>query len=183
MSSGREQRIAKRYAKALFDVCAPADLDRVEAQLKALAQAWATSTDFRESMSNPRVAEGSRLAVIAAVADAFGGFATEPLKRTLTTLTSLRKASVIPALSEIFSHFVSEYKKSLLLEVTLAQPANEGAIAELQKKLSSSLGGEVKMTVKTDPSLIGGLTVRLGDSFLDRSVAGTLQRVAAQLVR
>jgi F0F1-type ATP synthase delta subunit len=65
----------------------------------------------------------------------------------------------------------------------LAQPANEGTIAELQKKLSSSLGGEVKMTVKTDPSLIGGLTVRLGDSFLDRSVAGTLQRVAAQLVR
>jgi F-type H+-transporting ATPase subunit delta len=183
MSSGREQRIAKRYAKALFDVCAPADLDKVETQLKSLAQAWATSTDFRESMSNPRVAEGSRLVVIAAVAEALGGFATEPLKRTLTTLTSLRKTSVIPSLSEIFSHFVSEYKKSLLLEVTLAQPANEGAIAELQKKLSSSLGGEVKMTVKTDPSLIGGLTVRLGDSFLDRSVAGTLQRVAAQLVR
>ena len=98
-------------------------------------------------------------------------------------LTSLRKASVIPSLSEVFARFVREYKKSLLLEVTLAQPANDGAIAELQQKLSSSLGGEVKMTVTTDPSLIGGLTVRLGDSFLDRSVAGTLQRVAAQLVR
>ena len=133
MSSGREQRIAKRYAKALFDVCVPADLDRVEAQLAALAKAWTTSSDFRESMSNPRVAEGSRLAVIAAVAEALGGFATEPLKRTLMTLTSLRKASVIPSLSEIFSHFVSEYKKSLLLEVTLAQPASEEAIVELQK--------------------------------------------------
>jgi F-type H+-transporting ATPase subunit delta len=183
MSSGREQRIAKRYAKALFDVCAPADLDKVEGQLAALAKIWATSSDFRESMSNPRVAEGPRLTVVAAIAEALGGFATEPLKRTLTTLTSLRKTSVIPSLSEIFANFVSEYKKSLLLEVTLAQPATEGDIAELQKKLSSSLGGEVKMTVKTDPSLIGGLTVRLGDSFLDRSVAGTLQRVAAQLIR
>ena len=183
MSSGREQRIAKRYAKALFDICAPAELDRVEAQLKSLARAWTTSSDFRESMSNPRVAEGARLAVLGAIADALGGFATEPLKRTLMTLTSLRKTSVIPYLSETFSHFVSEFKKSLLLEVTLAEPASEEAIAELQKKLSSSLGGEVKMTVKTDPSLIGGLTVRLGDSFLDRSVAGTLQRVAAQLIR
>ncbi len=183
MSSGREQRIGRRYAKALFDICAPADLDKVEAQLKALAQIWATSLDFRESMSNPRVTEGARLAVVVAVVDALGGFATEPLRRTVTTLTALRKAPVIPALSEIFAHFVSEFKKSLLLEVTLAQPATEGVVAELQKKLSSSLGGEVKMTVKTDPSLIGGLTVRLGDSFLDRSVAGTLQRVAAQLVR
>ncbi|MEN9846692.1 MAG: hypothetical protein RIS36_1839 [Pseudomonadota bacterium] len=183
MSSGREQRIAKRYAKALFDVCAPAELDKVEEQLKAMAKAWATSSDFRESMSNPRVAEGSRIVVIGAIADALGGFATEPLKRTLVTLTSLRKASVLPSLSQTFSHFVSEFKKSLLLEVTLAQPASEGAIAELQKKLSQSLGGEVKITVKTDPSLIGGLTVRLGDSFLDRSVAGTLQRVAAQLIR
>lgn len=183
MSSGREQRVAKRYAKALFDVCAPADLDRVEAQLKNLALVWDTSKDFRESMSNPRVSESSRLSVIVAIADTLGGWATEPLKKTITTLVTLRKGAVIPSLSDTFAHYVSEFKKSLLLEVTLAQPANEGVVAELQKKLSSSLGGEVKMTVKTDPSLIGGLTVRLGDSFLDRSVAGTLQRVAAQLVR
>ncbi len=183
MSSGREQRVAKRYAKALFDVCAPADLDRVEAQLNDLASIWGASKDFRESMNNPRVSESSRLAVMVAVVESLGGWATEPLKRTITMLVTLRKGAVLPALSEVFAHFVSEYKKSLLLEVTLAQPTSEAAIAELQKKLSSSLGGEVKMTVKTDPSLIGGLTVRLGDSFLDRSVAGTLQRVATQLVR
>jgi F-type H+-transporting ATPase subunit delta len=183
MSSGREQRVAKRYAKALFDVCAPADLDRVEAQLKDLARVWEVSQDFRESLSNPRVSEGARLSVIVAIAEALGGWATEPLKKTLTMLVTLRRGVVIPALSETFAHFVREYKKSLLLEVTLAQPANAEVVAELQKKLSSSLGGEVKMTVKADPSLIGGLTVRLGDSFLDRSVAGTLQRVADQLVR
>lgn len=183
MSSGREQRVAKRYAKALFDVCAPADLDRVEAQLKNLAGMWTLSKDFRESMNNPRISGDSRLAVIRALVESLGGWATEPLNKTITTLVTLRKGAVIPALSEIFAHYVSEFKKSLLLEVTVAQPADEAAVAELQKKLSSSLGGEVKMTLKTDPSLIGGLTVRLGDSFLDRSVAGTLQRVAAELVR
>lgn len=182
MSSGREQRVAKRYARALFDVCSPTDLDRVEAQLKGLAKAWDLSNDFRESMNNPRVSESLRLQVIGAVAESLGGWATEPLKRTLFTLVTLRKGGVIPALSEIFAHFVSEYKKSLLLEVTLAQPASADELAELQRKLSASLGGEVKMSVKSDPTLIGGLTVRLGDSLLDRSVAGTLQRVAAQIV-
>lgn len=183
MSSGREQRVAKRYAKALFDVSAPADLEKIEAQLKSLAQIWASSPDFRESMSNPRVSESARVSVIIALAETLGGWATQALNKTLVTLVTLRKGSVIPALSEVFAHYVSEYKKSLLLEVTLAQPAHDGDIAELQKKLSSSLGGEVKITVKTDPTLIGGLTVRLGDSLLDRSVAGTLRRVASQLVR
>ncbi len=183
MSSGREQRVAKRYARALFDVCSPAELDRVDAQLASLARLWTTSSEFRDAMSNPRVAEASRLDVIHGLVEAMGGWAIEPLKRTVTMLASLRKASALPALAEIFASFVSQYKKSLILEVTLPDKASDAAVTELQKKLSSSLGGEVKITVKTDPSLIGGLTVRLGDSFLDRSVAGTLQRFAAQLVR
>jgi F-type H+-transporting ATPase subunit delta len=115
--------------------------------------------------------------------EALGGWATDPVKKTINALVSLRKGSVIPALAEIFALFVSEYKKSLRVEVTLAAAVNDTTISDLQKKLSSALGGEVKMNVKTDPSLIGGLTVRLGDSLLDRSVAGTLQRVASQLAR
>jgi F-type H+-transporting ATPase subunit delta len=90
---------------------------------------------------------------------------------------------VLPSLSEAFGLFVSEYKKSLLLEVTFPQAVSDSVSGDLQKKLSSALGGDVKMTVKTDPSLIGGVTIRLGDTLLDRSVAGTLQRIAGQLVR
>lgn len=183
MSSGREQRVAKRYARALFDVTPPADLDRAESQLTALSKIWSESADFRQSLSNPRVSESARLAVVEGVVSAIGGWSTEPVKKTVSALVSLRKGSVIPALSEIFALFVSEYKKSLQIEVTLAAAANENAISDLQKKLSAALGGEVKMNVKTDPALLGGMTVRLGDSLLDRSVAGTLQRVASQLVR
>lgn len=183
MSSGPEQRVAKRYAKALFQVTTPTDLDKVEAQLRDLAKIWDESSDFRQALSNPRVSESSRESVVVAVVASLGGWATEPVQRTVLMLASLRKVGVIPALSELFASYVSEYKKGLRLEVTLAQPANDSIVSDLQKRLSSSLGGEVKMSVKTDPSLIGGLTVRLGDTLLDRSVAGTLQRVAGQLVR
>jgi F-type H+-transporting ATPase subunit delta len=183
MSSGSEQRVAKRYAKALFEVTTPTDLDKVEAQLRDLAKVWETSEDFRQTLSNPRVSESARETVVVAVVTSLGGWATEAVRRTILTLVSLRKAAVVTSLSELFASYVSEFKKGLRLEITLAQPANEATISDLQKRLSSSLGGEVKMSVKTDPSLIGGLTVRLGDTLLDRSVAGTLQRVAGQLVR
>lgn len=183
MSIGREQRVAKRYAKALFDVTPPTDFDRTEEQLKRLARVWDVSADFRESLSNPRVTESARLTVVNAVVENLGGWVTQPAQKTIAALVSYRKGRVLPALAEIFASLVSEYKKSLLLEVTLAQPASGDTLTQLQQKLASSLGGEVKISVKTDPSLIGGMTVRLGDTLLDRSIAGTLQRVAGQLAR
>lgn len=183
MSSGREERVAKRYARALFEVTTPADFEKVEAQLNTIATAWKASSDFRNALSNPGISEDARCSVINAIVESFGGWATEPLKRAVVTLASLRRGGVLPSLAETFGLFVSEYKKSLLLEVTFPQAVSDSVSGDLQKKLSSALGGDVKMTVKTDPSLIGGVTIRLGDTLLDRSVAGTLQRIAGQLVR
>lgn len=181
MTSGRHDKVAKRYAKALFDVCAPQDFDRVEGQLQALAAAWNASLDLRQSMLNPRVGDELRVSVIDAVVSSLGGWTTEQTKRTAHAIVLLRKAAIIPALSEAFSKLVQAYKKSLSLEVTLATPANADVVSALSQRLSSALGGEVTIQVKNDPALIGGLTIRLGDTLLDRSVAGTLQRLASQI--
>ncbi len=183
MSSGRHTLIAKRYAKALFGVCQPADFDKTEAQLKTLATAWVQSRELRDSMLNPRVNDALRVQAIDAVVAALGGWATEPAKRTVHTLVALRKAAVLPELAEAFSRFVAEYRKSLSLEVTLATPATDSVVGDLKARLSKALGGEVTLQVKSDPSLLGGMTVRLGDRLLDRSVAGSLQRMAIELSR
>jgi F-type H+-transporting ATPase subunit delta len=183
MSSGKEERVAKRYAKALFDVCNPTDFDKVEGQLKSLASVWSASTDFRDSMLNPRIANDLRLSIVDAVVNSIGGYATEPVKRVVHTLVSRRKASIFGFLSEIFALFVAQYRKALSLEVTVAAESQASSVESLKGQLSRALGGEVTLQVKSDPSLLGGLTIRLGDRYLDRSVAGTLQRMALQLVR
>ena len=182
MTSGRHDKVAKRYARALFDVCTPTDFDRTDAQLQSLSSAWDASVEFRQSMLNPRVGDGLRLQIIDGLIASLGGWANEPTKRTVHTLVNLRKAAILPALSASFSHLVREYRKSLSLEVTVATPVGAEAVASVKDRLSKALGGEVQISVKNDPALIGGLTIRLGDKLLDRSVAGTLQRVAAQLV-
>jgi ATP synthase F1 delta subunit len=120
---------------------------------------------------------------IDAVVAALGGWATEPTKRTAHLLVSLRKAALFPELAHRFSHFVSEYRKSLSLEVTVATAANDNDVQDLRARLSKALGGEVTLAVKSDAALLGGLTVRLGDRLLDRSVAGTLRRMAIDLTR
>jgi F-type H+-transporting ATPase subunit delta len=183
MALGREERVAKRYARALFDVTAPADFDRTEAQLNSLAKLWHESADFRQGMLNPRIADDARLSIVDSIAQALGGWVTDSTKKTVQMLVARRKAAVIPAAAAVFAHLVAEYKKSLALEITLATPANDDVVASLKSKLSRELGGEVALTVKSDPSLLGGATIRLGDRLLDRSISGTLQRIASQLVR
>ena len=78
---------------------------------------------------------------------------------------------------------MSEYRKSLTLEVTVATPMTDSAVSDLKVLLSKALGGEVTLDVKSDAALLGGLTIRLGDKLLDRSVLGTLQRMAVELAQ
>jgi F-type H+-transporting ATPase subunit delta len=137
-------------------------------------------------MLNPSIQDATRLEVVETIASALATtagqvWANEATKRTVHTLVSLRKARVLPAVSAAFSELVAEYRKSLTLAVTVAKPVTPEVVSDVKSRLSQSLGGEVTITVKHDPALLGGMTIRLGDRLLDRSVAGTLQRIAAQL--
>ena len=181
MATAKHDRVAKRYARALFDVCNPNDFDRTQAQLAQLSQLWNGSADFRQSMLNPRVSDSLRSQVIDSVVGSIGGWVGDPLKNTVHALVELRKAAILPALCEFFARLVREYRKSLSLEVTMAKPVNDDVLSALKQQLSNALGGEVSVAVKNDASLLGGLTIRLGDTLLDRSVAGTLQRLAAHI--
>jgi len=187
MTAGKQDRVAKRYARALFEVCAPTEFDATERQLKTLATAWISSQEFRQSMLNPSVQDAARSqiveALVAALATVTGQnvWANQATQRTVQILVGLRKAAVLPAVAEIFSQLVSEYRKSLSLAVSVAKPVTPEVVNEINTKLSQALGGEVTITIKHDPALLGGMTIRFGDKLLDRSVAGTLQRLAAQL--
>jgi F-type H+-transporting ATPase subunit delta len=189
MNTAKQIRVAKRYARALFEVSEPAEFDRVAAQLKALATAWRESVDFRELMQNPAVQEAVRVDVVSALirvlspADGQQGayWATVATQRTVEAIVALRKAAIFPPLFDAFILLVNEFRRSLTLNVSVATPRSAEEISKLRVDLSSSLGGEVTLNVKHDPSLLGGITIRLGDRLLDRSVAGTLQRIAGQI--
>ena len=188
MAAGKQDRVAKRYARALFEVCAPTEFDATERQLRTLAAAWNGSLEFRQSMLNPSIEDAVRIQIVDSLVQAIatstgqGGWANQATQRTVQILVSLRKAAALPAVSEVFARLVNEYRKSLTLMVSVAQPVTPEVIADVKAKLSQSLGGEVTITVKHEPALLGGMTIRLGDTLLDRSVAGTLQRIASQLV-
>ena len=182
MASGKQQILAKRYARALFDVCAPTDFDKVDQQLQALKGAWKESADFRDAMQNPSVTDAERLAIVDAIVATIGGWALEPLRQLVQMVVSLGKSALVEPISDVFARLVREYKKSLALEVTVARELDSAGVAQIKQNLSTALGGDVEVTVVHNPEILGGLTIRMGDTLLDRSVAGSLKQLAGELV-
>ena len=66
--------------------------------------------------------------------------------------------------------------------VTSAAPLEKAEVAAIGARLESMTGQTVKLATAVDPSLIGGLTVRVGDRMIDASVRGRLERLRDQLV-
>ena len=66
--------------------------------------------------------------------------------------------------------------------VTSAAPLEKDEVGEIAARLGSMTGQTVKLATAVDPSLIGGLTVRVGDRMIDASVRGRLERLRDDLV-
>jgi F-type H+-transporting ATPase subunit delta len=180
MAHGNQDKIAKRYARALFSVTEPLQFDTSIHLLNLCAQLWQDNPDFRTLLTNPQVSEQDRVGLVQAILPKETPAA---LQRTLVTLVELRKAEAMPAVAKIFAELVREYRRNLSLDIACAQAPSEQMAQQLADVLSRSLGSEVSVAVKHDPSLLGGMTIRLGDRYLDRSVAGAMRRIVEQVAR
>nr|MBA2373173.1 ATP synthase F1 subunit delta [Chloroflexota bacterium] len=65
---------------------------------------------------------------------------------------------------------------------TSASPLSPDEVRALQGRLETMTGGRVELDTQVDPSLLGGLVVRVGDRMIDGSVRGRLERLRNRLV-
>ena len=67
------------------------------------------------------------------------------------------------------------------VEVTAAVPLDQALEQDIRNTLSQRLGGSIHTTVRQDPSIIGGLIIRIGDRVIDGSLRTRLQQLRAAL--
>ena len=65
--------------------------------------------------------------------------------------------------------------------MTSAIPLEPAEVEALRERIAGMAGGTVDLTTAVDPALIGGLTVRVGDTLIDASVRGRLERLRERL--
>ena len=173
--------VARRYAKALFELCQPAAMEPTRAALTAFAGVWSQNAELRGTMLNPALPLSGREAALSGVAEAFRAGDSQ-LRNLLVTLLRNHRLSLIEDVAKAFGVFVDQYNRMVALEITSAFPLAEGERAKLQGALTRDLGTQASVEWKVSAELLGGLTIKTGDKLLDGSVRGSLNRARAELL-
>jgi F-type H+-transporting ATPase subunit delta len=173
--------VARRYAKALLEIGSEeGSLDKIVEEMAAAGQAWELSPDFRNAIENPLVAHDAKKAVVSDVADRIGA---GPITRnTLLLLVDRRRMKTLPYLARTLRELADARKGVIRAEATSAAPLSDAYYTKLQAKLEKMTGQRVVIDPKTDPEIIGGVIVRIGDRIFDGSLRTRLQTLRSALL-
>jgi F-type H+-transporting ATPase subunit delta len=176
-SGGISASLAGRYATALFDLAQnKKTLDKVEASLDSLSNALNESPDLRALISSPVVGRDAAKATVAALAkkmklDTLTG-------NTLGVLADNRRLSELPAVIRSFGSLLSAHRGEVRAEVVSAFPLSDVQVDAVKANLKKRVGSDVTVSTKVDPSLLGGLVVRIGSQMIDSSIKTRLNSLA-----
>lgn len=161
--------IAGRYASALFELASEAKaLDSVSADLESFAAMLDISADLDRLVRNPVFTAEEQVAALDAVLKKakIGGLAANFLK----LVASKRRLFAVRGMISTFRALVAEAKGIVAAEVTVASPLSEKNRAAVLEAIESQAGKKIALTEKVDPTIIGGLVVKIGSRMIDASL-------------
>ena len=168
------------YATALFEVAqGEKDLSRVEDELFTVANRVQDNDALRDALTDNSLPVDLRQGI---VEDLLGGKASHTTTNLVSMIVGAGRAKDLPAIIEKFLEKAAGSRSETLAEVTSATPLDGDQQERLTEALSKRLKRSVSLKVTIDPSIMGGLIVRTGDTIIDGSVRGRLEqlRTAAQ---
>ena len=179
-SGGIQASLAGRYATALFGLARDEkQIDAVGRSLDTLEQAMSESPDFRALVTSPMVGRGEASRTIDALA---ATLALDPITaRFLRVLAENGRLSELKAVIAIVRKLAGEHRGETVAEVASAHPLDDAQVAALKDRLKARLGREVIIDSRVDPSLLGGIVVRLGSQMIDASIKTKLNTLATAM--
>jgi F-type H+-transporting ATPase subunit delta len=175
--------LARRYAAALFDVVSRGgDFERAGRELSDVAEAIKTDDALRRAFESPAVPPAKKRAVLDALVAAAGGAGPE-VTRLLGLIADRDRLSLLPEVAAAFEERSLALRRIVPAEIVTAMPLGEDRRATLARALGSAAGGDVRMTERVDPSIIGGMVARVGSVVFDGSVTRQLERLRERLLQ
>jgi len=179
-SGGIRASLAGRYASALFELARDQrQIDSVGRSLDALSQALVDSKDFAELTSSPLVSRDEAGKAFAAIAPQLG---LDPITANfLGVLARNGRKGEIRNVIRAFRRLAAEHRGEVTADVTTARPLNDDQVAALKAQLRARAGRDVSIDASVDPSILGGIVVKLGSQQIDASIRTKLNRLASAM--
>jgi len=173
--------LAARYALALLGLADdrrkedPGALDRIAADLERLAEIWAEDATFRSFIADPRLdAAAQRRGAFALLEKA--GIGTE-VRNLVGVLIGNRRLSKLPDVAAAFGAQLAARRGQQVADVITAHALSNTQRTQIAARLTEAGYSGVKLAERVDPSILGGLIVRIGSRLYDNSIKSKLQRL------
>ncbi|MEZ0497202.1 F0F1 ATP synthase subunit delta [Sphingomonas sp. IW22] len=176
-SGGIQASLSGRYATALFDLAREQNmLAAVEASLLTVRQALTESDDFRSLITSPLIGRTQAGKAAAAVAATLG---LDPMTtKFLGVLAENRRLRDLPVIIATFRTLAARFRGEMTAEVVSAHPLTDAQVDALKQQLRTRVGRDVNVDLSVDPSLLGGLIVKIGSQMIDSSIKTRLNSLA-----
>jgi F-type H+-transporting ATPase subunit delta len=179
-TSQRTSSVADRYASSLFELALEAGaIDQVRADLDRFQAMIDESDDLKRLIASPVFSSGDQARAIVALSDKAGikGLVANFLK----VVAGNRRLFALPGMIRAYREFVARHRGEMTAEVVSAHALSPAQEEELKSALKGVTGKDVAIDVTVDPSILGGLIVKVGSRQIDTSLRTKLSTLKLAL--
>lgn len=168
--------MAGRYATALFELALETNsVEQVQSDLKGFDALVAANADLTRLVRSPVFSAEDQAKALVAILEKAGikGVAANFLR----VVAANRRLFAVSEIIRGFNRLVAAHKGEVTAQVTVAEQLNDARLNEIRDALKAVTGKNVQVNVDVDPSIIGGIKVKVGSRMVDASLRTKLNSI------
>ncbi len=172
--------VAERYAGSLFELAQEDNaVEAVEKDLADIETLLSESTDLQRLVKSPVFSADDQYRAISAIVEKAG--ISDLVGNFLRVAASNRRLFAVPDMIRGFRRIAAEARGEVTADVTSAHALTAAQQRELEATLKGVAGKDVSVNLAVDPSILGGLVVKLGSRQIDTSLKTKLNSLKLAL--
>ena len=169
--------VESRYAEALLSVIPSADAaDGIETTLSELSALWRSHEELRYFMLNPVIPDNVKKDTVLKI---LSEDAPQVLVNFLSLIVDKDRLALLPDIHVAYRQLKNKRRQNLVIEVYSASTLDERQMSQIREKYRNQYGALTAETFNyLDPSLLGGVRIKIGDTYIDDTLMGRLQGIS-----
>ena len=170
--------LARPYAKAIFTAALDAGNHEMVARDLALLSAVSNTKEVSSLIEDPELSKEKIAQIIIGLAD---GEICDLSNKTLELLADNKRLNLIEAINTSYQQLLEQHSNTSSIVVNVANQPSEDNKNIIIEKLLAEHGEGSNIEFSEDPSIMGGLSIKVGDETLDLSIKGKVKKLVNQL--
>lgn len=173
--------VSKTYGDALFSLATEENrVDAMTQEVIEIRKAFSENPDLLMILKNPDIGKSEKTELVERI---FKDRVSDDLVGFLRIIVTKQRQNDLAAILDYYLAQVKEYKKIGVAHVTVPMELSEEWKAKIEQKLlETTKYVEMEMYFHLDPSLIGGMVIRIGDTVVDSSISNKLTEISRGLM-